>query len=392
MRDYVSVVSGLRIPEDDSPAGFNYFHGGIHSASLTGMHNGHVPNGADSDSYVIGTSSDQIVADALFASTPRKYKHLPLRVQVSANLGPYRCNDSLAFRMDAGATEARKLGAESSPRAAYTSLFTNFSTGTDPTVEKAAELALRKRKSVLDFVKDNTQRLAKRLGSLDKARLDRHFTEIRDLEMQLDSIPPPMPNNSCNKLDAFGDDPPQGGGYSNEELRAKLMCDVMHMALTCDQTRVGSLMFTMVQSFMSAQSTLGFSCTHHDLGHFGAGGDNSHKLALGIAWHMKHFGYFLSKLANTPDHGGMLLDNCAIAFVFEGGHGPSKGVPSKLTTHSGENMVVLVAGKAGGLQSGQHLVANGKHPASVLISCMNAVGVTTDKLGAVSGEIPGLRS
>ena len=58
----------------------------------------------------------------------------------------------------------------------------------------------------------------------------------------------------------------------------------------------------------------------------------------------------------------------------------------------GYSMVAcLVAGRVGGLHPGLHIPAPGMHPASVLISAMNAVGVPTTTLGDVSGEIPGLR-
>jgi hypothetical protein len=53
-------------------------------------------------------------------------------------------------------------------------------------------------------------------------------------------------------------------------------------------------------------------------------------------------------------------------------------------------MVALIAGRAGGLKPGQHVATDGAHPARVLISAMNAVGVTTDTLGEVSGTIPEL--
>jgi hypothetical protein len=53
-------------------------------------------------------------------------------------------------------------------------------------------------------------------------------------------------------------------------------------------------------------------------------------------------------------------------------------------------MSVLIGGRAGGLRSGQHVKATGKHPAQVLISAMKAVGVPGETLGEVSGAIPEL--
>jgi hypothetical protein len=53
-------------------------------------------------------------------------------------------------------------------------------------------------------------------------------------------------------------------------------------------------------------------------------------------------------------------------------------------------MSALIAGRAGGLEPGQHLPAKDKHPANVVISAMNAAGVTGDTLGEVKGNLPGL--
>jgi hypothetical protein len=53
-------------------------------------------------------------------------------------------------------------------------------------------------------------------------------------------------------------------------------------------------------------------------------------------------------------------------------------------------MACLVAGRAGGLKPGQHVVAVGKHPANVLITAMNAAGVAGNTLGDVTGNIPAL--
>jgi hypothetical protein len=77
--------------------------------------------------------------------------------------------------------------------------------------------------------------------------------------------------------------------------------------------------------------------------------------------------------------------------LHEGGHGfdPSSG--NQYSAHCTDNMACLIAGNVGGLHAGQHIPAPGMHPANVLVTAMNAVGVPTTALGEVSGEIPGLR-
>jgi hypothetical protein len=159
------------------------------------------------------------------------------------------------------------------------------------------------------------------------------------------------------------------------------MSDLVHMAFTCDLTRSASLAYTFAQCFIDTQALLGIQQTDvHELGH-GAGSDQDK--ADAFAWHIKHFGYLVAKLRDTPEVGGSMLDNTVMVFIPEGGW--DDGDP-----HSGENMAVLIAGRAGGLRPGQHVRAAGKHPATVLISAMNAAGVATEQLGEVSGQVPEL--
>jgi hypothetical protein len=66
---------------------------------------------------------------------------------------------------------------------------------------------------------------------------------------------------------------------------------------------------------------------------------------------------------------------------------PSDSVPK---THSVEEMVMLVGGRAGGLQPGRHIPTNGAHPAQLLVSCMQAAGYAGDSLGEISGNVPEL--
>ena len=65
------------------------------------------------------------------------------------------------------------------------------------------------------------------------------------------------------------------------------------------------------------------------------------------------------------------------------------GSGNERSTHSTENMCCLLAGRAGGLGAGQHVVAEGMHPCHALNSAMQAVGVDA-QMGEVSGVIDAL--
>jgi hypothetical protein len=196
---------------------------------------------------------------------------------------------------------------------------------------------------------------------------------------------------------------PVGTGWSNETLRGQVFADLLHMAFTCDLSRVATLTITRNQCFMTAREVAGYPVDLHSLGHR-IGGSPSTTLAVskGIAWHMTLWAYLVKKLRDTKDGSGQsLLDHSAMVLLNEGGHGPNPAEAAQFgaddlitngSSHSMENMACVIAGGAGGLKRGHHVAATGMHPANVLVSLMNAVGVPNNSLGEISGAIPALFS
>jgi hypothetical protein len=215
---------------------------------------------------------------------------------------------------------------------------------------------------------------------------------------------PPPTTGACELPPDPGDDPPIGdphgtddegnlaydetAGYSGEEQRATAIVDMVRMAFACDLSRVAAIRLTMDQTFLNMLPLSGAASDMHELSH-GAVAAEDHADAVG--WHIKHFARLVSLLRDTQElDGTSLLDNTAIVLLFEGGYGYDPESDSDGHAHSTENMVALVGGRVGGLKGGQHFVATGMHPANVLVTAMQAVGLQTDTLGQVSGVIPGL--
>jgi hypothetical protein len=105
-------------------------------------------------------------------------------------------------------------------------------------------------------------------------------------------------------------------------------------------------------------------------------------MTLAHAWHTKHFAYLVKGTGNV-------IDNTVMVLLNEGGHGYDPEGDKMDSSHSTEEMTVLIAGKAGGLKPGKHIRKAGMHPVNVVNSAMKAVGVTKD-LGEVVGTIPEL--
>jgi hypothetical protein len=131
----------------------------------------------------------------------------------------------------------------------------------------------------------------------------------------------------------------------------------------------------------------------HEVGHNGdAEFRGQLAVSLCLQWHIAHYAYLLDKMKNTPEGDGTLLDNSAMIFMPEAGHGRHLNSPQdeEPKTHSVEDMVLLVAGRAGGLTPGRHIATAGAHPAQCLLGCMNAVGYDGDSFGEVSGALADL--
>jgi hypothetical protein len=406
VQDEVSVVSGLSIPTANGgavPAAGRRddFHVSSLSPLLAGVRS---PDNTSSG----GPTSDQLVAAAIAGDT--RFKSLVYRIQVGWYLGvsaPYG-RDMISYKANPSGGAPLPIVPVFSPRDAYNTLFSTFTPPSTTAEQARQDFLLRSRKSVLDLVNGKLQKLAANpaLGKADQQRLTQHGDEIRTLEKQISALPPVTMGGVCAKLPDPGADSTPGGaqgvdangdntygtnlGYSNEEERAKIFSDLMYMAFACDMTRVGSLQYTMFQSHMNVYALCGAHCDLHELGH---NGDpvirGTMAVSKMIAWHMKHFAYLIGKLRDTKEGAGTLLDSTVAVMLHEGGHGLDTATGKTNSTHSTENMAALIAGRAGGLKPGKHVVATGKYPANVLISAMKAVGMP-EKLGEVSGAIPDL--
>lgn len=399
LADEVTVVSGLRIPmaideSDPVPAagriGGDSFH--FHPNPLF---TGNRQVGGAFDATVTGASSDRIVANTIGADSV--FDTLTYRVQaLFYMLGGQvtdvpRYRDTLSFT-DNGGPSAVPAAPLTSPELAYQSLVSPLGS-TDPRL--ALELA--KRRSVLDLVDRRMGGLVPRLSHADRMRLEEHYDAVRRLERLLTEEV-----GGCQPFAHPGADPPLGSqfndpmdfeinaGYSDEETRSAVFHDLIRLAFTCDLSRSATLMYSMFQSFMNVHEPTGLRWNQHSAHHDGG---NTTDITQIIAWHMRMFSDLLTKLRDTPEGDKNLLDRCAIVFLNEGGHGPDPAFGTPWSSHTTEGMACLVAGGAGGLVRGQHVVAPAaaNHPANVLITAMNAVGANVSRLGEVTGSMAALR-
>jgi len=402
-----SMVSNLKIPWNansveaaDVPAGgaFRDFHGGGASPLLCGTRS------PSSSFKAASITSDQIVA-GLNKTTQNS---LVLRAQPSWYLSGSEFAGRQYISYGAG---GKAIEAQINPSIVYHSLFDAF-VPKDMGQQAQHDFDLRARKSVLSLITEKRDRVLSRLGAADKVRLGEHFDQIRDLETRLAAMPPTA-GDQCQKPTAPADNLMVGGdnagsgsdeigtdtGYSDEDARARMLADLIHMAFVCDITRVATLQITVFQSHMnvfkiSTDFGVPIRADLHENGHNGDANTRGQlPVSMCLGWHIGHYAYLMDKLKKTPEGAGTLLDSSVMVFMPEAGHGIQlNDATSDFATHSVDRMVLLVGGgTAGGLKPGRHIVApDGTHPGNVLISAMQAAGYTDDKFGEVSGKFADL--
>jgi hypothetical protein len=218
-------------------------------------------------------------------------------------------------------------------------------------------------KSVLDFLTDDLTRLAQRVSSDDKARLEAHLSGIRSIEQRLSHL-----DNTCTPLSLPAPVDPRE--MENYPLVGRLQTDLMLLAHACDLTRVSTFMWANADSWQY-YPWIGINEEHHELSH--AGDDDmvaNDKLVKINAWHAEQVAYVLDKLADTQDaNGKSLLDDTLLLWGNELGAG---------NTHTYKNIPWLLATGSTAIETGRFLqyADDGQPHNNLLLAIAHAMGLT----------------
>lgn len=250
-----------------------------------------------------------------------------------------------------------------------------FLEGRPDEVQAQARL-LKDGRSILDAVGEQAKNVQAGLGTSDRDKLDEYFTSVRELEQRLaisedwSKKPKPkvdakQPQNVANSADLVG--------------KARLMFDLVHLALQTDSTRLVTL---MLLGTSSVPPVPGVSLGHHDLSHHGKDPGKIEQLKTLEIEKMKTFSEFLAKLKGTKEDDATLLDRTSVFFSSNLGDA---------STHATKNMPVLLAG--GGFRHGQHLAFDPASPpplSNLYLSMLHRLGIEANKFGSSTGTLTGL--
>ena len=364
-KDRMLVISGL---DSQQAAGLTGEVGGDHpracTAWLTGTH-AKMTSGAD---LRAGISADQIAAKEFGKHTQLASLEMGLESGevVGACESAYGCAyyDTISWR-----NETTPLPMENRPRAIFERLFGDA--GTDPKVR----LALRQEdRSILDAINADVKQMRIKVGGSDRSKIDQYLEAVRDIERRM---------QLAEKQSQGDQEVPLGSPVGAPEVFSdyfKLMADLMVVAWQTDMTRV--ITFQMGHEMSGrAYPELGFGDAHHPCTHHQGDPEKQEKTTKINGLHTKMLSYYLSRLKETNDGDGSLLDHSMILY----GAGLSDANLHLYTDLS----LLLVAGGVGGIKGGQHVRYPLRTPmTNLLLTMLDKANVPhVESLGDSTGRL-----
>ena len=312
LKNDVHVISGL----DNSAIVNTAFDG--HSTAMSALmtctrFSGRGPN---------GPSLDQIVAQRF--QSENRFRSLQIGVSQESFGGAMQKNMSWAG-------PDRALPPEEIPHRLFDRVFGAREEGW-----------VRRKRSVLDSVREAANVLRAGLPKEDSVRLDEHLSSVRDVERSIASLPPDYQNVQ---------EPGEDFDMKDWPRVAKIQSDLLAYALATRQTRVASYMLTKCQGLARFPWLGHTAARHHDYTHKdgkapGAGGVEGQRILRDICrWHVEEFAYLVGKLKSIPEGAGTVLDNTMLVFVHE---------HAEANLHKASGMIAILAGATDRLARGRH--------------------------------------
>ena len=349
VKDRVCVVSGYAVRTP------NVYP---HNSGAIGLLTGATPTSENGSETVRRATIDQVIANAIGGDTV--YRSLQT-TSTGADGWSYNGPNS-------------RNPPENSPFALYERIF--GATFRAPGEEGVVDPSLGLRQSVLDLVAEDIARLQARVGAADRARLDQHLTGVRDIELRLARLQEDPPNlAACARPEPPLAEYPDIDGRPQLSARTRAMCDLLIMAMACDQTRVFGHYFN---DPVRDTRFPGASAGHHDLTHNETGDQPEvHAITVQI---MEEYAYLLERMAEVPEGDGSLLDNSIVLATSDVSLGQ---------THSLDEMpIVLAGGGCGALRTNLHTRSYSRDNVShVMLSVVRAMGVELPTWGDEEGEV-----
>jgi len=353
-RDHITIISNCDVPSADPTEAREI--GGDHFRSSAAYLTQTYPKRTEGADVECGISLDQLHARRFGQDTPIPSMQLCIEnVDQSGGCGyGYSCvyTDTISW-----ASPTKPLPMIRDPRVVFDQMFGVIGSGSPQERRERRQEDL----SILDWVRESSKRLERRLGAADRVRLTDYLDNVREIERRLQAVEKRNDSGEPRELPMA----PRGIPDSFAE-HVRLMFDLQMLAFRSDVTRVFSFKLGRDGSnrvYKESGSTGAF----HIVSHHAENPDRVRELAKINAYHVGMLPYLLQELKETPDGDGSMLDNSVIIY------GSPMGNPNQ---HNHKRVPFLVAGHAGGaITGGVHLKAkNGTPLSNVMLSLLHTLG------------------
>lgn len=281
-----------------------------------------------------GPSLDQVYSDYVAKSA-----NLPIPLLAISMVG----GKGTSYRAGGTANSA-----QTDPAKLFSQSFSSGVATPPPTTGGVAVSPGLRRKSILDFVKDDLQTFTKRLGTGDQAKVAAHLESVRQLELQLTATTstPAGGGTGTTAVNCKATSPASSKVF---ETTMKSFLDLTAIALRCDMTRSVSMVWGADGgSGPGSWPALGIG-DYHGLAHQGASGyTNKTKID---SYYYSQVAYLAQALDGTMESGGTVLDNSVIGITNDMTEGAS---------HYVGRLPFVLVGKAGGAIRTGRVVRLGK--------------------------------
>lgn len=348
---------------------------GDHARSAGAFLTGVQPLKSEGSQIRAGISVDQHVAQQIGFQT--KFPSLEIGIERGRQSGKCDSGYSCAYSNNISwRNEVTPMTKETNPRLVFERLFGGAVADEN---EKSLLQRDRYRKSILDYVLADANRLSRTVSGNDRQKLDEYLTAVREIELRIDHAE--RDSAATTRALAGVERPNAAPKDMGEHIR--MMGDLMVLAFQADVTRVCTFMLANEGSNRSYRQ-IDIGDGHHTLSHHQGDPIKNDKIKRINRYHADQVAYIVKKMKSIrePD-GSSLLDSSMLVY----GAGISDG-----NRHNNEDLPIILAGKGGGtLRTGRHIRYPQETPLNNLyLSMMQRMGVSVDWLGDSTGQLPGL--
>ncbi len=345
---HVSVLTGL--------ANRGSFSGDGHYAKVAPLLTGAQIRRTGGRDLWNGVSMDQVAARALGGAT--------LLPSLELGCDPIYPVEDMGYSTVYGGHIAwsapdRPMLKEIVPRQVFERLFRSSALREDPA-----------RASVLDAVRRDSRRLAARLDTRDRRKLEEYEDAVRALELRIDAAARATPAQATI---APVQAPPPGvpGDFATH---VALMLDLIALAFRTDATRVITFLTGNEVSGRDFAFVEGCAGNFHEFSHHEGKPEKQEPYRRINRWHVAQFAGLLDRLLAIEEGDGTLLDHSMLVFASAMSDG---------NAHSPHDLPVLLAGGGGGSLAPGRLVAS---PADtplcrLWLALLQRLGVAVDRFG-----------